>query len=312
MKKIYQAIMIGLAFAMLPSCTNQKPDLTEEEATPAKIDKVVGVARIEPEKGLLYIYSTANGKIQSINADVNENVKQEAVLVSLENATDAAQLNIEESKILTQKAVIRSAEINANAILSDLQKAKEDVVLNEQLFAAKAITEQTLNDSKAKASKLQIEYQKQLSDVEQAKNKMAEINASVQYQQTVIASKQIKAPFDGKVLQWDIYKGDYVTVGQKLGQYAPDGALIAKTEVDELFAEKVKTGMKADIISQLNGEKIGEGEVVFVAGFLKKKSLFSDENTVEDRRVKEVKVRLKPETQIAINNRVDCIIYLNK
>ena len=55
MKKVCQAIMIGLAFAMLASCTNQKPDSKEEDATPAKIDKVVGVARIEPEKG----YSTS-------------------------------------------------------------------------------------------------------------------------------------------------------------------------------------------------------------------------------------------------------------
>jgi HlyD family secretion protein len=36
--------------------------------------------------------------------------------------------------------------------------------------------------------------------------------------------------------------------------------------------------------------------------------LFSDENTVEDRRVRTVKIRLSPQSSAIINARVDCII----
>jgi HlyD family secretion protein len=312
MKKVNQLLKISLAMLLLASCSNEKKESKSTAVSPVKIDKVEGIARIEPEQGLLYIYSSANGTIENVNTSVNDKVKEGNVLINLENSTDIAQLNMEESKISSQKSTIQSAEMNANATLTDLKKAERDVSLNEQLFAAKAITEQTLNNSKAQVNKLQLDYKKLLSDKELAKNKLVEINAGIQYQKAVVGLKQIRAPYDGKVLQWDVHKGDYVTTGQKLGQFAPDGALIAKAEIDELFAGRIKTGMKAEIISQLNGEKIADGEVIFVGGYLKKKSLFSDENTVEDRRIKEVFVRLNTESKTTINSRVNCIIFLNK
>jgi len=92
----------------------------------------------------------------------------------------------------------------------------------------------------------------------------------------------------------------------KLNELQNEGAVI----VDELFADKVRLGMKVDVLSQLDGHKIGEGEVIFVADFLKKKSLFSDENVEEDRRVRTVKIRLNPTSKAIINARVDCIITL--
>jgi multidrug resistance efflux pump len=312
MKKNHISIIASIVILLFASCSNKDEQKNKkvELTAPNEISHVVGIARIEPEKGLLYIYSNANGKIESVNAIENDVVKQNSILITLTQQTDEAELSMEKSKIASQKSAIESAEASAKSIQSDLQKAKADVELNEKLFAAKAITEQTLNDSKAKCDKLLFEYNKQLAGVNEAKNKLTEIETTIKYKSAVINDKIIKAPFNGKVLQLDVHQGDYITTGQKLGQFAPEGSLVAVTEVDELFAEKVKTGMKADIISQQNSEKIGEGEVVFVAEFLKKKSLFSDETTVEDRRVKEVKIRLKSDTKIAINNRVDCIIKL--
>lgn len=314
MKKIKIPIMLSIVAVILTACSGNDEKTIENIKTdkPAEITKIVGVARIEPEKGLLYIYSNTAGKIKNLNAEENQSVPLDYVLLNIESGTDEAQLKMEESKIIVQNSAIQSVDASAKAILSDLQKAKKDLALNEQLFNAKAITEQTINDSKAKVEKLTIEYEKQLSEVNQQKNKMLEISAGIQYRKEVLAEKNIKAAFDGKVLRWDVHKGDYLTAGQKLGQFAPSGNLVAVTEVDELFAEKIRLGMKAEIVSQANGEIIGKGEVIFVAEFLKKKSLFSDESIVEDRRVKEVKVRLDPNSKLMINNRVDCTIYLKK
>lgn len=312
MIRIHASIIATLGLAVFASCSDLVEQSRKESqtTTAVEITRVVGVARIEPEKGLLYVYSSASGKIESIQVDENAVVKQGEILVTLEQATDLAQLNQERSKISAQQSAIQSAEANANAIQSDLQKAKEDVTLNEKLLTANAIAEQTLNDSKAKVAKLLFDYNKQQAEVSQTKNKMNEINANIQYRKAVMEEKQIKASFDGKILQWDVQKGDYINAGQKLGQFAPQGALIAVTEVDEVFADKVRIGMKAEIISQSDARKIGDGEIVFVAEFLKKKSLFSDENMVEDRRVREVRIRLNPTSEIFINNRVDCAIYL--
>lgn len=308
----FSGIMIALA---LVSCSgeNKNDDPVSKNDTVSKkaaIHMVVGIARIEPEKGLLNIYANANGRISRIAASENESVSKGSDLALLDNQTDQALLDIEQSKAPAQRAAILSAQQNAKAMLSDLEKAQKDVALNEQLFKSKAITEQALNDSKSKVNRLQYDYQKLIADIGQQKSKVQEIDANIKYRKAILSDRQIKSAFSGRVLQWDVHPGDYVTPGQKLGQFAPDGPLIAVTEVDELFSDKVEKGMKAEVFSQMNGQKIGSGTVTYVAGFLKKKSLFSDENSVEDRRVREVKVLLNAGSKVNLNNRVDCKIYL--
>ncbi|WP_374164057.1 HlyD family secretion protein [Arcticibacter sp. MXS-1] len=312
MRIAFSGIMMMLA---LVSCSdeNKKDDTVSKKDTAGKkanIQMVVGIARIEPEKGLLNIYANANGRISKIAASENESVSKGSDLALLDNQTDQALLSIEQSKAPAQRAAILSAQQNAKAMLSDLQKAQKDAALNEQLFNSKAITEQALNDSRAKVTRLQYDYQKLIADIGQQKSMVQEIDANIKYRKAILSDRQIKSAYPGTVLQWDVHPGDYVTPGQKLGQFAPDGPLMAVTEVDELFADKVEKGMKADIFSQMNGQKIGSGTVTYIAGFLKKKSLFSDENSVEDRRVREVKVLLNTDARVNINNKVDCKIYL--
>ncbi|RXF68215.1 HlyD family secretion protein [Arcticibacter tournemirensis] len=308
----FSGILMMLA---LISCSSEdkKNDTVGKPASASKkaeMNMVVGIARIEPEKGLLNIYANANGRISKIVAAENQSVSKGSDLALLDNQTDNALLAIEQSKAPAQNAAILSATQNAKAVLSDLQKAQKDEALNEQLFKARAITEQALNDSKSKVTRLQYDYQKLIADIAQQKSKVQEIDANIKYRKAILSDRQIKSAYPGRVLQWDVHDGDYVTPGQKLGQYAPDGPLIAVTEVDELFSDKVAKGMRAEIYSQMNGQKTGSGTVVFIAGFLKKKSLFSDENTVEDRRVREVKVLLNTGAKVNINNKVDCKIYL--
>ena len=216
----------------------------------------------------------------------------------------------EESKITAQVAAIASVEAMVKASDSDLKKANADMELNEKLLAAKALSEQALKDSQSKQRKISYDYQRQLAELASAKSKLWEIRSTIKYKKSIINEKIIKAPFSGEILKLEARRGDYITVGQKLGQFAPEGPLVAVTEVDELFAEKVKVGMRADFVSQLDARKICAGIVVFVADFLKKKSLFSDENALEDRRVKEVRLRLDTASNIVINSKVDCIIYV--
>lgn len=305
-------LMTGIMACTLLSCTASS-DKTENLTTvkgQQEITTITGVARIEPEKGLLSIYAGSNGIINRIAVSENEQVTEGSPLLYLQNSAEKALLEVEESKLTSQYAAIEAAVRNAQSVKSELDKAKSDLQLNEQLFEAKGITRQALNDSRANVEKLSSDYAKAVADRNQQSAVLTEIQANINYRRALLDEKALAAPFTGNVLQWEVHQGDYVTTGQKLGQFAPEGPLVAVTEIDELFQERVKEGMKADIYSQLNGERIATGTVVYVAGFLKKKSLFSDENTVEDRRVKEVKVRLDASSKAVINSKVDCTIYL--
>lgn len=292
------------------SCSDTKEKSNEQMTVHTEIEHITGVARIEPENGLLSIYANSNGRISRIIALENQPVSAGSPLLTLDAEVEKAQLEVEESKIAAQNAAIEAAVRNAESVKNDLDKAKSDHALNRQLFEAKAITRKDLDDSRVKVEKLTNDYAKALAEQKEKAGKTAEIRANINYRRSLLNEKELAAAFAGRVLQWEVYNGDYVTQGQKLGQFAPEGALVALTEVDELFQDRVKTGMKADVYSQLNGERMATGTVIYVADFLKKKSLFSDENTVEDRRVKEVKVRLDSPSNAVINSKVDCIIHL--
>ena len=314
--KIKNLFIVSILIYAISSCSNKeaksetqsKADSTQ--TAQQSLEKITGIARIEPEKGLLYIYSSSNGSIDKILANENQQVEQGSSLLILDDATDRALLEVDQSKISAQNSVIEASKQNEASVKTDLMKAQSDLALNKKLLDAKAITQQALNESKTKLEKLLNDYAKAIADKNQQINKMKEIKANVNYRKKVLDDKRLRSAFPGKVLQWDVHAGDYVTQGQKLGQFAPDGSLVAVTEVDELFQDKVKEGMKADVFSQLDGKKIASGTVTYVAGFLKKKSLFADDNTVEDRRIKVIKVRLEDNTRAVINSKVDCAIYL--
>ena len=302
------SIVIACGFCSCSSKENKNEQQTISDQS--GIENITGIARIEPENGLLSIYANSNGKITKIVASENQRIPEQSPLLTLDSAVEKALLQVEESKVTAQNAAIEAANRNAQSVKSDLDKAISDLALNEQLFAVKGITQQVLNDSKIKVEKMTSDYARAVADRNQQASKINEIKANIDYRRALLNERTLNSAFAGHVLQWEVHNGDYVTQGQKLGQFAPEGSLVAVTEIDELFQDRVKTGMTAEIYSQLNGERIGTGTVVYVADFLKKKSLFSDENAVEDRRVKEVKVRLDNNSKVVINSKVDCIINL--
>lgn len=108
-----------------------------------------------------------------------------------------------------------------------------------------------------------------------------------------------------------------VTQGAALNQYAtyaefaPEGALIVRAEVDELFSQKLKVGQQVDIHYAGSQEVIAKGDIKMLSPYLKKKSLFSEKaNDQEDRRVREVRISIKDNTDLVINSKVECVIKL--
>jgi HlyD family secretion protein len=281
------------------------PQQIQQQAT-----KVVGVARIEPENGIIDLKAGTDGKIISLLVKENDVVKKGQLLAVTDNSIYEAQLTQSAAKLQTQQAVIKTAQAQSTTIKTDWENAQRNYELNKKLFASKALTQDELDNSLYKMNKLQKDFEKTLADINQAKAKIGELNADINYYKTNLNQKRITASADGKILSLDVKAGYYVSANAKLGDFAPAGDIIAVTEVDEIFADRVSPGMKAEVQSQSTGEVLGKGEIVFVAAYLKKKSLFEDETTKEDRRVREVHIRLEPGSKVLIGARVDCIIFL--
>jgi multidrug resistance efflux pump len=192
------------------------------------------------------------------------------------------------------------------------ENARVNFERNQKMFAGGAVTQQVLDDSRFNYENLQKEAENQTALVLQQTTKVAELQADLAYYQTLMSKKYIKAPTNGAMLSIDTKLGSSVKNETKLGDFAPEGALMAITEIDELYADKIQIGQKAFIRPQGGSEKLAEGKVVFASPYLKKKSLFSDQaDNLEDRRVREVRVELNTGTRVLIGSRVECVISLN-
>ena len=185
-------------------------------------------------------------------------------------------------------------------------------VFDIELNTKDAITKKELDESKYKVQDIQSQIEIQLSTIKQQQTKLKEFNADMQYFQTLEKRKIVLAPNNGTVLSLAVKEGQFLNSTQKIGDFAPIGPLMAITEIDELYADKIKIGQKAVIKKQGKEEEITTGIVKLTSPYLQKKSLFSDNpSELEDRRVREVRIQIDEPDKVLIGARVECVIKLD-
>jgi len=308
-------LILALMFALV-SCGDKK---AKEEAAakadsipkPSIKNQILGVARIEPEDGIMSLTAGTAGRVLAVLIDDNQAVSKGQQLLNVEVVLENAQLRQAQSKVGTQQATIAANQAILEGLKVSLRNAKETYERNLDLFKGNAQTKQVLDDSKASLDKLVKDLETAEANIRQAQSKVGEMQADINYYRTVVEKKRVTALLGGKVLKVLVKTGDYVNNDTKIADFAPEGALYAKTEVDELYAERVQVGQKAFVISQTTGDTLAKGTVSYAADYLKQKSLFKDQSTEqEDRRVRDVSIRLDSGKMPLIGSRVDCIILL--
>ena len=306
--KISSLVLLTL---ILSSCGSKEAPVKLEKYKVNKIDQIIGVARIEPAAKISPIGSESAGKIVQIHVQEGQFVKKGTLLLTLDQSLDIAQLQQSEAKLLTKQQRSKSLEAKIAALELKIEIADAERNRDRNLANAQAGTQKAAFDSENTYKNLKAELAIAKADLAEAIAALGETKMELNYTKKLSDKKNIYAPADGMVLNWDVKQGQAVTVGNKLGDFAPKGDLIATTEVDELFAMKVKNGQRAAINIQGTKERLSTGTVVYCAPYLSKKSIFNDRaDNLEDRRVREVRVRIDQPEAVLIGSRVECIISL--
>jgi HlyD family secretion protein len=315
-KKILSIIIIlGLLLSIIMnSCGTDKKEnaaLADSlaQSTPLQINKVMGIAIIEPAAQIANLASESNGIIENINVQAGETVAKGQAILSLNRDLENAQVTQAKSKIATQKQAVEAAEASLAQLKVQLEKANRDLIRDQGLYDGKALTKDALENSKYTIENIEKQIYTQKVAIKQQKTKSLEILADVKYYQTVLSKKTVYAPQNGVLLSLNVHPGEFLATNQSIGEFAPNGPTIALTEIDELFAMKVKVGQKAEIRNQGSQEIIATGKVILTSPYLRKKSLFSENsNNLEDRRVREVRVQLDEPANVILGARVECWI----
>jgi HlyD family secretion protein len=303
------------ASLMLFSCGNDKKEkavaLADSLAkvSPLTVDKVMGIAIIEPSDQIASLASESNGLIEKIEVKAGESITKGQVILRLNNDLENAQIQQAQSKIASQKQAITAAEASLSQLRTQLDKSNRDLSRDQGLYDGKALTKDALDNSKYAVDNIEKQIATQKVAIEQQKVKISEINADINYYKTLLQKKVVIAPQSGVLLSLNVHLGEFLASSQSIGDFAPTGPTIALTEIDELFASKIKVGQKAQIRNQGSEEVLATGTVILTSPYLRKKSLFSENSSnLEDRRVREVRVQIDDASKVILGARVECWI----
>lgn len=317
MKKISYTI-IAILLVAITACNNGgkekeiQGEIQTDSINKAEPKIIVGVAIIEPQSRIISLYAENGGIVDKINYDIDSDIKKGDVIVELNHRIEGSQLEQSSSKLKTQLSLIASSKAKLKSLEAKLENAKITYERNKKLFESGGVTQQALNESQYAYESSTGDVAAAKADVEQQQNKYAENLADLEYYRELFSQKYVKAPFDGKILSMDVKVGNFISNDKSIGDFAPAGTLMAITEVDELFANKVNVGMKAYLRTQGLKDTLACGKVILTSPYLRKKTLFSDGATnMEDRRVREVRVLLDKGAKVLIGSRVECVIILN-
>jgi multidrug resistance efflux pump len=307
-----------LVMTLTFSCQGDKTEAQKFDSTNKNVvvkttnDRVLGVARIEPKEGIINLVAGASGKILDVMIEDNMTIQKGQTLLLLDQSVENSQLQQAKSKITPQKVAVSAQKANVETVRTRLKNAKEVMKRNQELYTGNAITKQALDDSRYLVEQLEKELSAAESLVTQANSRISELETDITYYETLLNQKKVKATQNGKILKVSVKRGEYAQNDKVIAEFAPEGPLVAKTEIDEIYAERIKTGQKAIILSQTSGDTLARGTVFFAADYLKAKSLFKDQSTeLEDRRIREVHIKIEEGQKPLIGSRVDCIILLN-
>ena len=333
------ALLLSMA---LVACQPAKPKVSEEKPTPinaADVSVVTGIGQVQPEAKTGKLNTEVSGIVTAIRVKEGAQVRAGETIIELSHDLEKSRVEQAETRIPTQKTAVEDAEKQAEAakarietanrrtqaakVRADAAKVRYDRLA--QIVAKGADTQQNLDNAKAEYDAAFEDYNTSKADataatrdadrlatsILTARKRVTELEADLKVSQAQLGQRSVRAPSNGTMLSVDVTVGSSLQTGTAIGDFAPSGATVAICEIDELFSTRVQVGQKAYIRTQGMSDTLSTGTVIYAAPYLKKKSLFSaDAGELEDRRVREIRIRLDHPEKVLLGARVDCVVQV--
>jgi multidrug resistance efflux pump len=305
-------LFFGLISISINSCKKQNQhSVFDEKTTFSKqdINTVSGFGRIEPNRDMIQLSSEVDGIVIKKMADEGDTLLKGDTILILNHNVQKYKVRQLEAEVNTQKLAIKSFENQvkeAHIVLRNKQTFYKRI---SGAFKGNAESRQNVDDARLSFEQAKYKYQ-QLSDrLLSEKSKLIEIKAGFGQAKVELSKRFITALSNGTILNLKIVEGSFVSAFTSFGEMAPAGPLCIKAEVDELFAQKVKSGQQASITLYGQNDTVATGHITYVAPALSKKSIFSDEpSNFEDRRVRKITISLTSRKPLIIGSRVNAFI----
>jgi multidrug resistance efflux pump len=273
----------------------------------------VGLARLEPLGRLVYLAPEESGRIKRIHVEAGRHARGGDTIAVLDNAVELYRYRQALQNYDAQEAQVAAARADFASAQASARNAGTSADRLENLFGQGAATRQAYDDARTEAATARQRMLQLRAGLVSAQRQLDQFRSALGAARAAFSRRFIVAPTGGTMLSVDLPAGAMAGPQTPLGVFAPDGPPMALTEIDELFQLCVNVGQRAYIRRQGADETLSVGKVVFVAPFLRRKSLFSDQaGEFEDRRVREVHVVVRPAAGLVYGSRVETVVFVNK
>lgn len=275
-----------------------KPQANPSQTVPVRrgkiADTVSELGTLEP-LSRVEIIAEESGKVAEVLVKEGDRVEKGQLLLRLDTQDleisrdqvlaqlKSAQIDLKELLAQPTEVELRSKEAQYTEALLSLEEAKRTLARNEKLFAQGAISQEELEASRnevTRREKALLVAQAELEatrnkpkseDVERAKARIEEIEASLRSIERRIAKAEIRSPLSGIVLAVNVEEGDFVSSGTSAsGGTSPVvvadlSTMKVDVPVNEVDIPRVRVGQKARITLDAFPGKTFAGEVVSIA-----------------------------------------------
>jgi multidrug resistance efflux pump len=315
MKKITNNLVWSVITCILISCGGDKKDKKvplSPAQTIAQATEVIGIGKILPKSGVIELSAVRPGIVDRLLVKAGDSVRKGEVLLALRSQEQQLAAAETASQLATQRARNQSDIYQLRMEETKLEELYHTYLTSKQLVVKGSETQEVLQADYSN-------YTQQQQKVEQAKQQLTvnrktlqELDRKAQISNFNLAEQQIKAPVDGVIISLDTRVGQSVGANISFGELAPAEELVAECEVDELYAQRIKTGQQVLMYTTGNNTPVGAGVISQVGRSLQDKSIrYEQIGEGEDRRVRRFTVAITKATkELLINDKVECKIQL--
>lgn len=247
------------------------------------VQSVVATGKVEPITKV-EIKSKANGIIKALPVDLDDVVKEGAVLAELDKDQLEAALRGAEANLLAARAALQAAEAQAQKNIveaegPDVEFARRALDRAQSLFAQRLIPQSGLDDAQSaldvaenrrRAAESQLAVSR--ARVSEARAQVAQAKAATDRASEDLANSTLRAPIRGTVLSRDVEIGSPVSSILNLGANA--SLVMTLGDIDEVFVRgkvdeadigRVQHGQLARIRVETFKDKVFTGKVTKIS-----------------------------------------------
>jgi HlyD family secretion protein len=208
--------------------------------------KVFGLGTVEA-RVLSKLGFKVSGPLIALQADHGDSVRTGQLLARINNNEQRARLAKAEAQVLSAEAALQVAQAavgKSEALLTQRTQTNErrQALLARQAVSIEAAQDAHLNEAVARAELLVAK-----SEIEAAKAKVDDARAQREYERAILAQHELRAPFDGIVVQRSKELGSVLAPGESLFTLVAPETVWMLAYVDEGRAGDISVGQPAEV-----------------------------------------------------------------